>query len=144
MNSFPLRTVEIRASSRKTMSKPARKRSLAENEAKAVTRSIRISPRKLNEVAATIRGMKVDKALAELTFSRRRIAKDVKKTLESAIANAENNHDLDINNLVVAQAWVGKNLVMKRFMPNARGRVGRIEKFFSELTIIVREEKEAA
>jgi large subunit ribosomal protein L22 len=126
------------------MSKPARKRSLAENEAKAVTRSIRVSPRKLNEVAATIRGMKVDKALAELAFSRRRIAKDVKKTLESAIANAENNHDLDINNLVVAQAWVGKNLVMKRFMPNARGRVGRIEKFFSELTIIVREEKEAA
>jgi large subunit ribosomal protein L22 len=98
-------------------------------------------------VASEIRGMKVDKALAYLTFSRRRIAKDVKKTLESAIANAENNHDLDINNLVVAQAWVGKNLVMKRFMPGARGRVGRIEKFFSELTIIVREvreEKEAA
>ena len=126
------------------MSKKARKRSLAESEAKAVTRSIRVSPRKLNEVAATIRGMKVAKALAELTFSRRRIAKDVKKTLESAIANAENNHDLDIDNLVVAQAWVGKNLVMKRFMPNARGRVGKIEKFFSELTIIVREEKEAA
>ncbi|MGH6907546.1 MAG: 50S ribosomal protein L22 [Aestuariivirga sp.] len=126
------------------MSKPARKRSLADNEAKAVTRSIRVSPRKLNEVAAAIRGLKVDKALAELTFSRRRIAKDVKKTLESAIANAENNHGLDINNLVVAQAWVGKNLVMKRFMPNARGRVGRIEKSFSELTIVVREEKEAA
>jgi large subunit ribosomal protein L22 len=129
------------------MSKPARKRALADNEAKAVTRSIRISPRKLNDVAAEIRGLKVDKAIAHLTFSRKRIAKDVKKTLESAIANAENNHDLDINNLVVAQAWVGKNLVMKRFMPNARGRVGRIEKFFSELTIIVREErgdKEAA
>jgi large subunit ribosomal protein L22 len=126
------------------MSKPSRKRSLTDTEAKAVTRSIRVSPRKLNEVAATIRGLKVDKALAELTFSRRRIAKDVKKTLESAIANAENNHDLDINNLVVAQAWVGKNLVMKRFMPNARGRVGKIEKFFSELTIIVREEREAA
>jgi large subunit ribosomal protein L22 len=126
------------------MSKPKRKRSLAENEAKAVTRSIRVSPRKLNEVAATIRGKKVDKALAELTFSRRRIAKEVKKTLESAIANAENNHDLDIGNLVVAEAWVGKNLVMKRFMPNARGRVGRIEKFFSELTIVVREVKEAA
>ena len=104
-------------------------------------------PRKLNDVASEIRGMKVDKALAYLTFSRRRIAKDVKKTLELAIANAENNHDLDINNLVVAQAWVGKNLVMKRWMPSARGRVGRIEKFFSELTIIVREvreEKEAA
>ncbi len=126
------------------MSKPARKRSLADNEAKAVTRSIRTSPRKLNEVAATIRGMKVDKALAELTFSRRRIAKDVKKTLESAIANAENNHSLDIGSLMVAEAWVGKNLVMKRFMPNARGRVGHIEKFFSELTIIVREVKEAA
>jgi large subunit ribosomal protein L22 len=129
------------------MSKPKRPRSLADNEAKAVTRSLRVSSRKLNDVAAEIRGMKADKALAHLTFSRRRIAKDVKKTLESAIANAENNHDLDINNLVVAQAWVGKNLVMKRFMPGARGRVGRIEKFFSELTIIVREvreEKEAA
>jgi len=126
------------------MSKPVRKRLLADNEAKAVTRSIRISPRKLNELATIIRGMTASKALAELSFSRRRIAKDVKKTLESAIANAENNHDLDINNLVVAEAWVGKNLVMKRFMPGARGRVGRIEKFFSELTIIVREVKEAA
>jgi len=105
------------------MSKKARPRALPDNEAKAVTRSIRISPRKLNDVASEIRGMKVDKALAYLTFSRRRIAKDVKKTLESAIANAENNHDLDINSLVVAQAWVGKNLVMKRWMPNARGRV---------------------
>ena len=107
-----------------TMSKPVRKRSLADNEAKAVTRSIRISPRKLNELATIIRGMKVDKALAELTFSRRRIAKDVKKTLESAIANAENNHDLDINNLVVAEACVGKNLVMKRWTP-ARAWPGR-------------------
>ena len=107
------------------MSKKARPRSLPDNEAKAVTRSIRISPRKLNDVASEIRGMKIEKALAYLTFSRRRIAKDVKKTLESAIANAENNHDLDINNLIVAQAWVGKNLVMKRWMPNARGRVGR-------------------
>jgi large subunit ribosomal protein L22 len=126
------------------MSKQSRKRSLADNEAKAITRSIRISPRKLNEVATEIRGMGVSKALAHLQFSRRRIARDVKKTLESAIANAENNHDLDINNLVVAEAWVGKNIVMKRFMPGARGRVGRIEKFFSELTIIVRETKEAA
>ena len=124
------------------MSKKARPRSLADNEAKAVTPSLRVSPRKLNDVASEIRGMKVDKALAYLTFSRRRIAQDVKKTLESAIANAENNHDLDINNLVVAQAWVGKNLVMKRFMPGARGRVGKIEKFFSELTIIVRENRE--
>jgi large subunit ribosomal protein L22 len=121
------------------MSKRQRPRSLKENEARAITRSIRVSPRKLNEVAAAIRGMKVDKALAELTFSRRRIAGAIKKTLESAIANAENNHDLDINELVVAEAYVGKNIVMKRWTPRARGRVGRIEKFFSELTIVVRE-----
>jgi large subunit ribosomal protein L22 len=126
------------------MSKKKAERRLPANEAKAVTRSIRISPRKLNELATIIRGKAVSKALAELQFSRRRIAKDVKKTLESAIANAENNHDLDINNLIVAEAWVGKNIVMKRFMPGARGRVGRIEKFFSELTIVVREVKEAA
>jgi large subunit ribosomal protein L22 len=126
------------------MSKKKAERRLPANEAKAVTRSIRISPRKLNELATIIRGKAVSKALAELQFSRRRIAKDVKKTLESAIANAENNHDLDINDLIVAEAWVGKNIVMKRFMPGARGRVGRIEKFFSELTIVVREVKEAA
>jgi len=126
------------------MSKQPRKRSLSDKEAKAITRSIRVSSRKLNEVAASIRGKKVDKALAELTFSRRRIAGTIKKTLESAIANAENNHDLDINQLVVAEAFVGKNLVMKRWTPRARGRVGRIEKHFSELTIIVREIEEAA
>src|SRR5262245_1817027 len=126
------------------MSKQARKRSLSDKEAKAITRSIRTSQRKLNEVAASIRGKKVDKALAELTFSRRRIAGTIKKTLESAIANAENNHDLDINQLIVAEAYVGKNLVMKRWTPRARGRVGRIEKHFSELTIIVREIEEAA
>ena len=126
------------------MSKPQRKRSPSDKEAKAITRSIRTSPRKLNEVAASIRGKKVDKALAELTFSRRRIAGAIKKTLESAIANAENNHDLDINQLVVAEAYVGKNLVMKRWTPRARGRVGRIAKSFSELTIIVREVEEAA
>lgn len=129
------------------MSKPQTPRALAANEAKAITRSIRVSPRKLNDVAALIRGLKVDKALATLTFSRRRIAGTVKKTLESAIANAENNHDLDINELVVAEAYVGKNMVMKRWSPRARGRVGRIEKFFSELTIVVRakvEDKEAA
>mgnify|MGYP000694532626 CR=1 FL=1 len=126
------------------MSKPKTPRALSDIEAKAITRSIRISPRKLNEVATEIRGMKVSKALAHLTFSRRRIAKDVKKTLESAIANAENNHSLDINDLVVAEAWVGKNLVMKRWMPDARGRVGHIKKYFSELTIIVRQVKEAA
>ncbi|CAN5548329.1 50S ribosomal protein L22 [soil metagenome] len=126
------------------MSKKAKKRALADNEAKAVTCSIRVSPRKLNDVASSIRGLKVDKALAELTFSRRRIAVTIKKTLESAIANAENNHDLDINQLVVSEAYVGKNLVMKRWTPRARGRVGRIEKFFSQLTIIVREKREAA
>ena len=121
------------------MSKPKTKRALPATEAKATTRSLRINTRKLNEVAAEIRGMKVAKALAHLQFSRRRIAKDVKKTLESAIANAENNHDLDINNLIVAETWTGKNLVMKRWFPDARGRVGHIHKFFSELTIVVRE-----
>ncbi|NMD07443.1 MAG: 50S ribosomal protein L22 [Phyllobacteriaceae bacterium] len=121
------------------MSKPKTKRALPATEAKATTRSLRINTRKLNEVAAEIRGMKVAKALAHLQFSRRRIAKDVKKTLESAIANAENNHDLDINNLIVSEAWTGKNLVMKRWFPDARGRVGHIHKFFSELTIVVRE-----
>jgi large subunit ribosomal protein L22 len=126
------------------MSKAKTPRALPDNEAKAITRSIRISPRKLNEVATEIRGRKVHDALAHLTFSRRRISKDVKKTLESAIANAENNHNLDINDLIVAEAWVGKNLVMKRWKPDARGRVGHIHKFFSELTIIVRQVKEAA
>ena len=128
------------------MSKPKTKRALSDKEALAKTRTIRVSPIKLNIVAASIRGMKVDKALAELTFSRKRIALTIKKTLESAIANAENNHDLDIGNLVVAQAFVGKNMVMKRWTPRARGRAGSIQKFFSELTIVVREadEKEAA
>jgi large subunit ribosomal protein L22 len=126
------------------MSKKSRKRALADNEAKAVTRLIRISPNKLNMVAAGIRGKKVETALADLTFSRKRIAGDVKKTLETAIANAENNHDLDINALVVSEAYVGKNLVMKRWQPRARGRVGKIEKFFSQLTIIVKEVEEAA
>jgi len=126
------------------MGKKKAKRALAENEAKAVTRLLRVSPQKLNEVAATIRGKKVDAAIADLTFSRRRIANDVKKTLETAVANAENNHDLDINALMVAEAYVGKNMVMKRWTPRARGRMGRIEKFFSQLTIIVREVQEAA
>ncbi len=126
------------------MGKSARPRALAENEAKAVCRLLRVSPQKLNDVAAGIRGKKVDAALADLTFSRKRIAQDVKKTLESAIANAENNHDLDINELIVAEAYVGKNLVMKRWKPRARGRVGRIQKFFSQLTIVVRQVEEAA
>ena len=104
------------------MSKKSRKRDLSDNEAKAVTRLIRISPNKLNLVATRIRGKKVETALADLAFSRKRIAQDVKKTLETAIANAENNHDLDINALVVSEAYVGKNLVMKRWQPRARGR----------------------
>lgn len=121
------------------MGKPKRERALADNEARAVNRMIRVSPQKLNLVATTIRGKKVSDALADLTFSRKRIAKDVKKTLESALANAENNHDLDVDSLVVAEAYVGKALVMKRFKPRARGRVGRIVKPFSHLTIVVRE-----
>ncbi len=125
------------------MGKTSRARVLPDNEAKAVTRNLRVSPRKLNDVATTIRGKKVEAALADLTFSRRRIAGDVKKTLESAIANAENNHDLDINELIVSEAFVGKKMVMKRFKPRARGRVGKIEKFFSEITIVVRQVEEA-
>ena len=107
-------------------------------------RNIRVSPQKLNLVAQMIRGQKVEKALADLSFSRKRIAKDVKKVLESAIANAENNHDLDIDSLVVDKAFVGKNIVMKRWRARARGRVGRIHKPFSEITIIVKEVEEAA
>ncbi|MDX7951012.1 50S ribosomal protein L22 [Lichenihabitans sp. Uapishka_5] len=121
------------------MGKQKAPRDLGETEAKAVARMIRISPQKLNLLAQLIRGKKVETALADLQFSRKRIALDVKKTLESAIANAENNHDLDVDDLVVAQAFVGKALVMKRFSPRARGRAGRIEKPFSNLTIIVRE-----
>ena len=126
------------------MSKEKRKRSLADNEAKAVARMLRISPQKLNLVAQLIRGKKVASALADLQFSRKRIAGDVKKCLESAIANAENNHDLDVDDLVVAEAHVGKALVMKRFHARARGRAGRIEKPFSNLTIVVREIAAAA
>jgi large subunit ribosomal protein L22 len=126
------------------MSKSKFERRLKENEAQAVARSLRVSPQKLNLVAQLIRGKKVEKALADLTFSHKRIAKDVKKTLQSAIANAENNHDLDVDQLIVAEAYVGKNLVMKRFHPRARGRMGRIEKPFSQLTIVVREVQEQA
>jgi len=121
------------------MSKEANPRRLADNEAKAVARMIRVSPQKLNLLAQLIRGKKVDRALADLEFSRKRIALEVKKTLESAIANAENNHGLDVDDLVVSQAFVGKALVMKRFHARARGRASRIEKPFSNLTIIVRE-----
>lgn len=121
------------------MGKQKAPRTLPETEAKAVARMIRISPQKLNLLAQLIRGKRVDTALADLQFSRKRIAVEVKKTLESAIANAENNHDLDVDDLVVSEAYVGKALVMKRFSPRARGRAGRIEKPFSNLTIIVRE-----
>ena len=121
------------------MSKPKRERSLPENEAKAVARMLRVSPQKLNLVAQLIRGRKASAGLAELQFSRKRIAVDVKKCLESAIANAENNHDLDVDDLVVAEAHVGKALVIKRFTPRGRGRVGRILKPFSHLTIVVRQ-----
>ncbi len=121
------------------MSQEKNPRALKDNEAKAVCRMIRVSPQKLNLVAQLIRGKKVDRALADLTFSSKRIALDVKKTLESAIANAENNHDLDVDDLVVAEAYVGKALVMKRFHARARGRAGRVEKPFANLTIVVRE-----
>jgi large subunit ribosomal protein L22 len=119
-------------------------RRVADNEAMAISRMLRTSPQKLNLVAAMIRGKKVDKALADLTFSKRRIAGDVKKCLQSAIANAENNHGLDVDALVVAEAWVGKNLVMKRGRPRARGRFGKIMKPFSEITIKVRQTGESA
>ncbi len=121
------------------MSKEKTPRALKDNEAKAVCRMLRVSPQKLNLLAQLIRGKKVDSALADLQFSRKRIAVEVKKTLESAIANAENNHSLDVDDLVVAEAYVGKAMVMKRFSPRARGRAGRIEKPFANLTIVVRE-----
>ena len=121
------------------MGKTTAPRSLADNEAKAYNASIRTSPQKLNLVAQSIRGLTADKALAQLTFSKRRVAHEVRKVLQSAIANAENNHQLDVDRLVVAEAFVGRSLVMKRFSPRARGRAGRIEKPFSNITIIVRE-----
>jgi large subunit ribosomal protein L22 len=121
------------------MSKVKTERALKDNEAKAVCRMLRVSPQKLNLVAQLIRGKRAEQALADLEFSRKRIALDVRKTLQSAIANAEENHGLDVDDLVVAEAFVGKALVMKRFSPRARGRAGRIEKFFANLTIVVRE-----
>jgi len=126
------------------MGKKSRERQLADNEARAVTKQLRTSPQKLNLVAAMIRGKKVEKALADLTFCRKRIAVDVKKSLQSAIANAENNHDLDVDDLVVSEAFVGKGLVMKRWKPRARGRVGKILKPFSQLTIVLKEVQESA
>ena len=121
------------------MGKAATPRALPENEAKAVARMLRVSPQKLNLVAQMIRGKKVATALADLEFSRKRISTEVRKCLESAIANAENNHDLDVDDLVVSQAYVGKALVLKRFHARARGRGARILKPFSNLTIVVRE-----
>src|ERR1700759_4705291 len=121
------------------MGKRARERDLPDNEAKAVAKMLRVSPQKLKLVAQLIRGKKVGSALADLEFSRKRIAKDVRKCLESAIANAENNHDLDVDDLVVAEASVGKALVIKTFSPRGRGRVGKILKPFSHLTIVVRQ-----
>lgn len=126
------------------MGKDRNPRRVAENEAMAVNRMMRVSPQKLNLVAAAIRGKKADKALNMLNFSKKRIALDVRKTLQSAIANAENNHGLDVDDLVVAEAWVGKNMVLKRGRPRARGRYGRIVKPFSQLTVKVRQIEERA
>jgi len=125
------------------MGKPKRERELADNQAMAMARVLRTSPRKLNLVAQLIRGLKAEQALNQLTFNRRRIAREVRKVLMSAIANAENNHDLDVDRLVVAEASVGKSLIIKRFSARARGRVGRIEKPFSRLRIVVEEREEA-
>jgi len=124
------------------MGKESRARVLKDHQAMAIARNIRVSPRKLNLVAQQIRGQKVDRALNVLTFSEKRIAGVVKKALQSAIANAENNHDLDVDDLVVKEASVGKNLVMKRFHARARGNAGGIEKFFSQITIVVEEKRE--
>ncbi|HEY1245732.1 MAG TPA: 50S ribosomal protein L22 [Hyphomicrobiaceae bacterium] len=121
------------------MGKPKRERKLEDDEAQAVVRNLRVSPQKLNLVAQMIRGKRVDVALAELEFSRKRIARDVKKCVMSAVANAENNHQLDVNDLVVAQAHVGKNIVMRRFHARGRGKMSPVEKPFSQLTVVVKE-----
>jgi large subunit ribosomal protein L22 len=124
------------------MGKRKTERRLDETEAMAFSKTMRVSPQKLNLVAQTIRGQSADAALASLAFSRRRIAGEVRKVLESAIANAENNHQLDVDRLYVKEATVGKTMVMKRFRARARGRIGRIYKPFSNLTVIVREREE--
>ena len=126
------------------MGKASQPRRLDETEAKAVVRNIRISPRKLNLVAEAIRGKGAEAALAELSFSKRRIARDVRKALQTAIANAENNHQLDVDRLYVKEAFVGKSFVMKRFRARARGRIGRLRKPWSNLTLVVREREETA
>lgn len=124
------------------MSKQAGERRLKENEAMAMARTLRTGAQKLNEIAESIRGLTAEKALARLAFSRRRIAGDVRKVLQSAIANAENNHNLDVDRLFVAEAFVGKSLTMRRWRPRARGRAGRITKPFSRITVVVREREE--
>ena len=126
------------------MGKAKRERALGDHQAMAMARLLRISPQKLNLVAEMIRGMNAEDALNQLQFSKKAIARDVKKVLMSAVANAENNHGLDVDSLVVAEASVGKSLVMKRFKPRARGRAGRIEKPFSRIRIVVEEREEAA
>ena len=126
------------------MSKAKNPRRVADNEARAKLRMLKTSPQKLNLVAGLIRGKKVERALTDLTFSKKRIAQDVKKCLQSAIANAENNHNLDVDELIVAEAYVGKNLTMKRGRPRARGRFGKIMKPFAEITVVVREVEEQA
>ena len=124
------------------MGKPSHPRALADNEAKAIAKNIRISPQKLNLVAGLIRGKKVNQALADLEFSRKRVAQDVRKCVMSAVANAENNHGLDVDELVVAEAWVGKNILMKRFAARGRGRGSSIIKPFSQITVVVRQKPE--
>jgi len=124
------------------MGKSKTERRLGDDEARAVSGFIRTSPRKLNLVAGSIRGKAADAALAQLTFEKRRVSNDVKKVLEAAIANAENNHQLDVDRLFVKEAFVGKTLVMKRFRPRARGRIGRIQKPFSNITVVVKEREE--
>jgi len=124
------------------MSKPGLPRMLADNEAQAIVSNIRISPRKLNLVAAMIRDLPAEQALATLTFSKRRIAGQVKKALESAIANAENNHQLDVDRLIVSRAEVGRSIVMRRFHARGRGRAARVEKWFSHLKIVVTERQQ--
>ena len=126
------------------MGKPKRERMLADDEARAVVRNLRVSPRKLNLVAQLIRGKKVDVALADLEFSRKRIAQDVRKCVMSAVANAENNHQLDVNDLIVSEAYVGKNLVMRRFHARGRGKMSPIEKPFAQLTVVVKEARAPA
>ena len=125
------------------MGKRSTQRRLAENEAMAVARRLRTGSRKLNLVGQLIRGLPVEKALTQLSFSPRRISREVKRVLESAIANAENNHNLDVDRLVVAEAYVGKSIILKRFRPRARGRMGRISKPFSRITVVVREQEES-